>query len=123
MRRRIVLLALALAVFAMNSRLTAEAKVVSGVASGLAAASVAAAGVAVTILPAGWMPAYSVCDIVNPPTATEPLYVDLVQPAQVGAATSIPLSPGQAYRISAAIARDVSATAATAGHPIVGVCY
>jgi hypothetical protein len=68
-------------------------------------------------------------DIINPATmpagvpADEVLYVDLVNPASPGQPTSIPLLPGQTYRVSAPIAGDVTAVAATAGHPIIAVAY
>jgi hypothetical protein len=102
----------------------AEATPGVGVPSGLPASAIVTGGIAVTVMPAGWMvPHYGVCDIVNPATATELLYVDLVNPAAAGASTSIPLQPGWAYRISKQIGSAVSAVAATTGHPIVGVCY
>lgn len=95
-----------------------------GVPAGLPVSSIATGGTAVTLLPAGWMvPNFTVCDVVNPADATEALYIDLVGTAAVDAPTSLPLAPGQAYRISRQIRSAVTANAATAGHLIVGVCY
>jgi hypothetical protein len=104
-----------------------------GTAAGASVSSVTTANVAVTVFAAGWMlttnlvgeqfPRFSACDIVNPGTATEPLYVDLVTTATIGGATSIPLQSGQSYRISKPITGAVTAVAATAGHSFVTVCY
>jgi hypothetical protein len=85
------------------------------------AAQIATANVAVTVFAAGTI--VNIADIINPPTATEPLYVDLVGPALAGAATSVPLLPGQAYRVSAPISTPVTAVAASAGHAFVAVSY
>ncbi len=84
-------------------------------------AQIATANVPVTVFAAGRI--VNVADILNPPGQTEPLYVDIVSPAAVGAPTSIPLQPGQAYRISAPIGTAVTAVAATAGHSFVAVTY
>lgn len=104
-----------------------------GVAAGGAGSSIVAANTAVTVFAAGWMvstnlvgeqyPRFSACDIVNPLTTSEPLYVDLVTTATIGGQTSIPLMPGQSYRISKALSGAVTAVAATAGHSFVTVCY
>ncbi len=85
------------------------------------ASQVATANVPVTVFAAGCIS--NVADIINPSTATEPLYIDLVAPAAAGSATSIPLLPGQAYRISTPIQSPVTAVAATAGHAFVAVRY
>ena len=82
---------------------------------------IATANVPVTVFAAGSI--VNVADIVNPSTATEPLYVDIVGPAVAGSATSIPLLPGQAYRVSTPIVTAVSAFAATAGHSFVALRY
>jgi hypothetical protein len=82
---------------------------------------IATANVAVTVFAAGSIA--HVADIVNPSTATEPLYVDIVAPATAGSATSIPLIPGQAYRVSTPISTPVTAVAATAGHVFIAVGY
>lgn len=65
----------------------------------------------------------SVADIINPTSATEPLYVDVVGPALAGSATSVPLQPGQAYRVSSPICTPLTVVAATAGHSFVAVSY
>lgn len=85
------------------------------------ASQVATANVPVTIFAANSI--VNVADIINPTTANEPLYIDIVAPAQAGSATSIPLLPGQAYRVSTPISTAVSAVAATAGHSFVAVRY
>jgi hypothetical protein len=82
---------------------------------------VATANVAVTVFAAGTI--QNVADIVNPLTATETLYVDIVGSAVCGAPTSIPLAPGQAYRVSAPIKSAVTVVAATAGHGFNAVMY
>lgn len=89
--------------------------------AGPLAAQIATANVPVTVFAAGSI--VNVADIMNPPNQTEPLYVDVVAPAAAGAATSIPLLPGQAYRVSAPVATAVTAVAATAGHSFVAVTY
>ena len=86
-----------------------------------AATSIATGGTAVVVFTAGSI--VNVADIVNPPTATEVLYVDIVTTAAAGSATSIPLQPGQSYRVSAPIRTAVTAVAATAGHDFVAVRY
>jgi hypothetical protein len=86
-----------------------------------AATSIATGGVAVTVFAAGSI--VDVADIVNPPTATEPLYVDLVHVASIGSSSSIPLQPGQSYRVSGPITTAVTAVAATSGHSFVAVRY
>jgi hypothetical protein len=85
------------------------------------ASQVAEANKAVTVFDAGTI--VNVADILNPPSASEPLYVDLVADASAGSATSIPLQPGQGYRVSAPITTAVSVVAATAGHAFVAVRY
>ncbi len=88
---------------------------------GPAASQIASANVAVTVFPAGSV--VNVADVINPATAIEPLYVDFVNAAAAGSATSIPLQPGQSYRISCPLASAVTAVAATAGHGFVAVSY
>ena len=85
------------------------------------AAQIVTANVPVTVFAAGSI--VHVADVINPAGASEPLYVDIVGPAAVGSATSIPLLPGQAYRVSVPIASAVTAVAATAGHAFVAVRY
>ncbi len=82
---------------------------------------VASANIPVTVFAAGSI--VNVADIINPTTATEPLYIDIVAPALAGSATSGPLLPGQAYRVSSPITAALSAVAATAGHAFVAVSY
>lgn len=89
--------------------------------AGALASQVCTANVPVTVFAAGSI--VNVADIMNPPTQTEPLYVDIVAPASAGSATSIPLLPGQAYRISAPVNTAVTAVAATPGHCFVAVTY
>ena len=91
------------------------------VPAGPLAFQVAVANAPVTVFAAGSI--VNVADILNPPSATEPLYVDLVAPALAGSATSIPLLPGQGYRVSAPITTTLSVVAATAGHAFVAVRY
>ena len=97
-----------------------------GVPNGLPVSAIVTGGVAVTLMPAGWMvPNYAVCDIQNDPNAPsgELLYVDLKATALAGRSTSFALIPGQVYRISRPISTAVSAVAATTGHLIIGSCY
>src|SRR4051794_1216147 len=75
--------------------------------SGPLAAQIVAAGTAVTVFGAGTID--DVADIINPPDATATLYIDIVATAAIGAATSVPLTPGQSYRISGPIASVVTA--------------
>ena len=89
--------------------------------SGPLASQIATANVPVTVFAAGSI--INVADIMNPPSQTEPLYVDVAAPAAAGAATSIPLLPGQAYRISTPVSTAVTVVAATAGHSFVAVSY
>jgi hypothetical protein len=89
--------------------------------SGPLVSSIATGGVAVVVFAAGSIS--NVVDVVNPATATEYLYVDIVTSAVAGSATSIPLLPGQAYRVSGPISTAVTAVAATAGHAFVAVGY
>ena len=89
--------------------------------TGPLAAQVATANVPVTVFAAGSIT--HVAEIINPATASEPLYLDIVAPAVIGSATSIPLLPGQAYRVSTPITTAVSVVAATAGHSFVAVTY
>ena len=77
---------------------------------------VSAANVAVTVFGPNAFPNYA--DILNPSTASEPLYVDITAPAVAGQSTSLPLQPGQAYRVSKPVATPVTAVAATAGHTL-----
>lgn len=86
-----------------------------------AASQIVTGGVAVTVFPARSI--VTVADIINPPSATEPLYIDIVATAAAGSATSVPLAPGQAYRISGPIATAVTAVGATAGHSFVALSY
>ena len=83
--------------------------------------SIATGGTAVVVFAAGAI--VNVGDIANPPTATEPLYVDIVTTAVAGSATSFPLAPGGFYRVSGPITTAVSAVAATGGHAFVAVRY
>ncbi len=119
MRRAFIIAALLGAVLPATS----IAQTVATYPYALAASSVQTGGVAVTVIPAHWMAQLSVCDIQNPPTASGPLYVDLVQTAAAGQSTSFVLGPGQSYRISGQVQTAVTAVAADAGHPIVGACY
>jgi hypothetical protein len=89
--------------------------------AGPSASQITTANVPVTVFAAGSI--VNVADVLNPSNQTEPLYVDIVAPATAGAATSIPLLPGQAYRISAPVKTPVTAVAATAGHSFVAVTY
>ena len=89
--------------------------------AGPLASQIATANVPVTVFAPGSI--VNVADIMNPTTQNEPLYVDIVAPAAAGAATSIPLLPGQAYRISAPLCTAVTAVAATAGHSFIAVTY
>ncbi len=82
---------------------------------------VATANVPVTVFAAGSV--VNVADVINPSTASEPLYLDIVAPAAIGSATSIPLLPGQAYRVSTPITTPITVVAATAGHAFVAVGY
>ena len=123
---RALLLLLLLAVAPAQAQTGAGVAAMPGVGNpaGLLVSQVTTGGVAVTIMPAGWMAGtYAVCDIVNPPTSAGTLYIDPTTAALAGAATSIPVQPGQAYRISRPISSPVSAVAADSGHPIVGICY
>jgi hypothetical protein len=89
--------------------------------SGPMKAQIATGNVAVTVFAAGSI--VNVADIINPEGAGEPLYIDFVTTAVAGSATSIPLLPGQAYRISCPLTSAVTAVAATAGHGFVAVSY
>jgi hypothetical protein len=62
-------------------------------------------------------------DIINPPTATETLYIDFFGTAAAGASTSIPLTAGQGYHIAGPLATAVTAVAATSSHAFVAVRY
>ncbi len=104
-----------------------------GTASTGSVSTIVTGGVAVIVFPAGFMlssnlvgeqyPRFSVCDILNPPDAKEPLYLDLVTTATIGGGSSLPLSPGQAYRISKPVRGAVTAVAASSGHSYATVCY
>jgi hypothetical protein len=83
--------------------------------------TIAAGGTAQNIFAAGAIP--NVADIINPSTASETLYVDVVTAAVAGSGTSIPIPPGGAYRISRPISTAVSVVAATTGHTFVAVAY
>jgi len=85
------------------------------------ASQVAMANIPVTVFAAGSI--VNVADVINPTTATEPLYIDIVAPALASSATSVPLLPGQAYRVSSPICTALTAVAATAGHAFVAVSY
>ena len=89
--------------------------------TGPVASQVATANVAVTVFAGGSI--VNVADLINPSTANEPLYIDFVATAVAGSATSIPLQPGQAYRISGPLNTAVTAVAATAGHAFVALKY
>jgi hypothetical protein len=82
---------------------------------------VATANVPVVVFGPNGFPNYA--DILNPNTATEPLYVDIAAPAAAGQSTSLPLQPGQAYRVSKPTATPVTVVAATAGHAFEAVAY
>ena len=82
---------------------------------------VATANTPVTVFAPGTI--NHVADVINPVTAAEPLYIDIVAPAAIGSATSVPLLPGQAYRVSGPISTAVSAVAATGGHAFVALKY
>lgn len=84
-------------------------------------AQITTGGVPVTVFAANTIA--NVADIINPVTASETLFIDVVGTAAAGSATSIPLLPGQAYRVSTPISTPVSAVAATAGHSFVAVRY
>jgi len=92
-----------------------------GAAIGPLASQIVAANVPVTVFAACSI--VNVADIINPPAAIEPLYVDVVAPAVAGSATSVPLLPGQAYRVSCPLHTPITAVAATAGHTFVAVSY
>ena len=83
--------------------------------------SISVANTAVVVFTAGTI--VNVADIINPPSATEILYIDFVTTAVAGSATSIPLQPGESYRISSPVASVVTAVAATAGHSFIAVRY
>ena len=85
------------------------------------ASSIAVANQAVVVFAPGTI--QNVADILNPVTATEVLYVDIVGTAAAGSATSMALQPGQAYRVSVPITTAVTAVAATAGHSFVAVSH
>ena len=85
------------------------------------AMSIVSANLAVTVFAANSI--VNVADIENPPTASEPLYIDIVTTASAGSATSFALSPGAAYRISGPITTAATAVAATSGHAFVAVRY
>ena len=76
--------------------------------TGPVATAITTANVAVTVFAAGSI--VSGCDVVN--TGTGTLYLDLTTTAVIGAATAIPLQPGQAYHCPFAPAGPVSAVAA-----------
>ena len=84
-------------------------------------ATIVTGGVAVVVFPASSIARWA--DIVNPPSATETLYVDITTTAVAGSGTAIPISPGQGYRISGPINTAVSAVAATSSHTFVAVRY
>lgn len=83
--------------------------------------TVAVGGTAVTVFAAGAI--FNYADIVNPPSATETLYVDITTTAVAGSGTAIPISPGRSYRVSGPIKSPVTAVAATAGHAFVALRY
>lgn len=83
--------------------------------------TIATGGTAVTVFAASSIFRYA--DIINPPTATETLYVDIHGTASAGSSTSIPLVPGAAYRVSGPINTAVTAVAATSAHAFVAVSY
>ena len=83
--------------------------------------SITTGGTAVTVFAANAI--VNTADIINPATASEPLYVDFVNTASIGGATSIPIPPGGAYRISRPINHAVTAIAATTGHAFIAVRY
>ena len=92
-----------------------------GAPIGPLASQIATANVPVTVFAACSI--VNVADIINPSAAIEPLYIDVVAPAVAGSATSVPLLPGQAYRVSSPLRTPVTAVAATAGHSFVAVSY
>ena len=86
-----------------------------------AATSIVTGGTAVTVFPAGSI--VNVADIVNPPNASEVLYVDITTVAVAGSASSVPLMPGQPFHICGPLTTAVSAVAATGGHTCIAVRY
>ena len=84
-------------------------------------ARIALGGVSVTVFAASGI--VNVADIINPVAAPGTLYIDLVATASSGSATSIPLSAGQAYRVSAPVGNPVTAVSAFSGHAFVAVSY
>lgn len=83
--------------------------------------TIATGGVAVTVFDPSSI--FNTADIINQATATETLYVDVVTTAVAGSETSIPIEPGQAYRITGTITTAVSVVAATSAHAFVAVRY
>ena len=83
--------------------------------------SIATGGTAVTVFGLGTISRWA--DIINPSSATETLYIDIYHTAVAGSATSIPIQPGGASRISGPIPTVVSAVAATTGHTFVAIAY
>ena len=83
--------------------------------------TVTSGGVAVVVFAAATIP--HVADIVNPVTASSVLYVDVLNVASAGTATSIPLQAGQSYRVSQPLSTAVTAVAADGGHAFVAVAY
>lgn len=65
---------------------------------------------------------WNVADIINT-NPTETLYIDFVQDVEIGQATSIPILPGQSYRISHPISTRVTAVSTLVGHSFVAVRY
>jgi hypothetical protein len=71
------------------------------------ASAITAANVAVTVFPAGSVP--TGCDFVN--TGSAILYLDFTTTAVAGAATAIPLQPGQAFHCPYAPTGAITAVA------------
>ncbi len=83
-----------------------------------AAAAINVANVPVTIFPAGSVA--TGCDFVN--TGSVPLYLDFTTTAAAGAATSIPLQPGQSFHCPYPPTGAVTAVASQA-QPFVAIRY
>lgn len=86
-----------------------------------AATSIVTGGTAVVVFPANSI--VNVGDIINPPNASEVLYVDITTVAVAGSASSIPLMPGQPFHVCGPLTTAVSAVSATGGHVFVAVRY
>ncbi len=65
----------------------------------------------------------NVADIINPTTAPGALYVDIFTTAAIGLPTSLPLQPGQSYRVSGPISTAITVVSAYNGHAFNAVAY